>query len=521
MGFVSIHIDASAVGSAKRIAFALTWLLFAEVCFTGCGLLKSSTSITSLSSAVQSAPVAPVVPGAMTAEAQLFADLPHGVDAMAILCAGPFPHDDVAGTFCQPNIPVITSLNDLMSVLHVSFANTTASGGNGTGGNPFFALQAHSSALARSETSALMPQALVFNNLTPAVPLSASNAAYVAVAFTRGPGEIVEIATRDPNTGEIFFYVVKFYHACDFSHTCTNADYFSPAVEKNWVAYDVYENEPHLLNTLFDCRHCHNPGGPVNSESILRLQELTAPYTHFLSTTSAGGTALLADFHAVHGTGEDYGPIPAALIDKGDPSQFAAFVTGTGFANQPNAFDSATIEAQVQASDPAQPTDNSLPGTSAAWDAIFNNFLQGLAIPPPYHDVKVADPIKAANYTQAYLGVINGTQPPTAMPDFRDVLPDSQAIRSQMGLAPVPGETATALVVNACMECHNSNLDQTISRAKFDVGALLNGTMSASEKQVAIERITAAQNSLLLMPPRRFQVLSASDIQTLTEYLKK
>ena len=52
--------------------------------------------------------------------------------------------------------------------------------------------------------------------------------------------------------------------------------------------------------------------------------------------------------------------------------------------------------------------DNSAPGTSAAWNTVFNNFLQGLAIPPPYHDVKVTDPTTIASFTQAYVDVING-----------------------------------------------------------------------------------------------------------------
>ena len=171
------------------------------------------------------------------------------------------------------------------------------------------------------------------------------------MAFTRGPTEMVEIATTDAKAGGLFFYVVKFYHACDLTQTCTFNDVYSPAVEENWVAYDVYENEPNLQNTLLDCRHCHEPGG-LTTSTILRLQENTAPYTHFFSNQSPGGVALLADFHAVHGFNEDYGPIPAALIDQSDPAQFAAFVAAAGFTEQPNAFDSATIEAQVDAFEP-------------------------------------------------------------------------------------------------------------------------------------------------------------------------
>ncbi|HWL86166.1 MAG TPA: hypothetical protein VNO21_10210 [Polyangiaceae bacterium] len=62
---------------------------------------------------------------------------------------------------------------------------------------------------------------------------------------------------------------------------------------------------------------------------MLRMQEIAAPYTHFFWQGSAGGRALLADFHAAHGSSEDFGPIPASMIDKSDPS-FGAFPMRSG-----------------------------------------------------------------------------------------------------------------------------------------------------------------------------------------------
>ena len=102
------------------------------------------------------------------------------------------------------------------------------------------------------------------------------------------------------------------------------------------------------------------------------------------------------------------------------------------------------------------------------------------------------------------------------MPDFRNVFPSSPDILSQIGIRAVPGLSASALAVNACMQCHNSNLDQTLTRAKFNVNAMLNGTMSAAEKAVTVQRILAPSDSVTLMPPLRFRTLLPSEQQILS-----
>ena len=50
-----------------------------------------------------------------------------------------------------------------------------------------------------------------------------------------------------------------------------------------------------------------------------------------------------------------------------------------------------------------------------------------------------------------------------------------------------------------CAQCHNSNLDQTISRAKFDVARL--DTMSREMKDLAIARLKMGSANRLRMPP--------------------
>ena len=65
------------------------------------------------------------------------------------------------------------------------------------------------------------------------------------------------------------------------------------------------------------------------------------------------------------------------MIDQSDPDQMAALITAAGFGTQPNAFPSATIEAQVVSSAPQQPAVNVPIGASAAWTAIHEQALGG------------------------------------------------------------------------------------------------------------------------------------------------
>src|SRR5262249_18443653 len=154
-----------------------------------------------------------------------------------------------------------------------------------------------------------------------------------------------EVASFSPADMAVNFYLVLFDKAC--SPNCTPTDLLTGNLTTGWSNVRIYESTTALNNTIADCRQCHIGAGhddPMTGDPlILRMQELDAPHTHWFSSTTEGGQALLADFHTAHGTSEDYGPIPSALIDRSDPDQMAAFIKAAGFANQPNAFPSATI----------------------------------------------------------------------------------------------------------------------------------------------------------------------------------
>jgi hypothetical protein len=410
--------------------------------------------------------------------------------------------------------PTPRGLADLQHLLELDFADPTANGQNGAGGNPSFTLTGHSSSLVAHSVSAINPRAIVFRNLPPVA--GSTQVPYVMLAYARGE-EFVELANFDPVGDGLAFYLVRFTHSCNDDHSCTWADLLTPSVEKNWTSATLYEENEGIRNTVFDCVACHMPAGGNPADKgpfMLRMQENSAPYTHFFSANTAGGAALLADYHKAH-LDENYGPIPGALIDKSDPKLLADFVAAKGYGNQPNAFPSQIIEAEVSASSPQQPANNTVPGQSPTWDALYQRSLQGEVIPPPYHDVKVTDQRTLDFMTTGYRDVVEGRVPPEWLPDIRQVflteaLPD-------LSFAPAPGLDGHGLLVQVCQQCHHDGFGQDISKSHFDVTKL--DSMDAAESQKAIERMNLPDDNPHKMPPIRFRRLSKGEIERITTAL--
>ena len=451
-------------------------------------------------------------------ELDALSKIPMHEEQMAALCKRPGA-DKIRTVFCAPNPPVVKSLVDLQKALGLSFV--APAGANAAGGNPGFVLTGHSSSLVSRFTSAINPRAVVFTpalaGQSPAGTNLVPNPEYVAMGFVRGE-QFAEVATLDTGTKKLSLFLVRFEQACNSAPGgCTHGDLLTPAIEKNWTGnLTIYEDEE-LKNTIFDCKQCHQPGG-TGTPKFLRMQERQNPWTHFMRNNRPGGQALLADFHAAHGTTEDYAGIPAAMIDKSDPAKLEALVENNGFAVQPNEFKTSLIEAEVVKTSAAQPVDNSTPGVSATWQGLYAKFVTGEVIALPYHDVKVSDKTKLATMTTAYKSFLAGTTPAAELPDIREVFLDSA--KHEMGFAVKPGLDAPGILINACKQCHNSSLDQSLSRAKFNVDLTL---MSAEEKKVARERIHIKKDSkdfVKQMPPERFRELTPQEIDMLDGLLQ-
>jgi hypothetical protein len=196
------------------------------------------------------------------------------------------------------------------------------------------------------------------------------------------------------------------------------------------------------------------------------------------------------------------------LIDtpRSDPLVLEALVDNNSLSPQPNEFNGSKIEREVQQQ-----------GSSPTWSALYQNFLTGEVIPPPYQTIRVTDDAKLAQMTDAYRRVRLGQAPASSLPDIRDVLADD-ALQG-MGVRPAPASDGHGILVQMCARCHNANLDQSVSRARFDIMQL--DAMSRAEKDTAIARLQKAKDDAQLMPPVRFGELTADEIQLAVDELKK
>jgi hypothetical protein len=435
------------------------------------------------------------------------AGLPKGKEQLAKVCAHG-QRDAVTKALCGGRS--IGSIVELEEALGLGFDDRSEDGLNGAKGNPAFALLGHSMSLVSRSVSAINPRAFVFT-APPGAPTRLPG--FVILGFARGE-PFVEIAADDPNQRKLTFYLLRFELACEEKGSCGPADLLTPATEKDWQGFSLYDDED-LKNTIVDCRECHQPKGP-GSRPMLRMQELADPWTHWFRNDRPGGQALLEDFTAAHGDREDYGGIPGALIPLADGRAMEDFVTGQGFGDQPNEFDAKQIEQEVSRAEDGQPEVNVPAGESRTWQEIYDAASQGDFIPVPYHDVKVTDPQKLAFATSAYKAFMDGG-PASALTDIRRVFLD--AALPDMTMRPKPGATGEEILVQMCSQCHNGRLDPSLSRARFDATNL--SGMSAAVKQSAISRMKLPATDLRHMPPAMFRTIPDDQLALAVAELSK
>jgi len=431
----------------------------------------------------------------------------HGKAQRKQLCARAH-QDPISDLMCNGD-PKITSFTDLRQALGLL---TGLEPGRDTSYDfDGFALTAHSTSLVTRAVSAINPR-IIF------IRPPRGDREMVMLAFARGE-QFSEAIVRDRASGELIFYLTTFTQACnDAAGGCTPGDLLTEVADVGWRNVDVYD-EQDLANTTLDCLPCHQPGGPGTTK-ILRMQEIDPPWSHWFYRYTNGGYALVEDHMAAKGE-EAFVSIPGASLKISNPGLLSSTVRNAG-GTQPNVFASADIEREVLESAAeeggSQPYDNSIPGQSDTWNAIYARARRGEAIPVPYLDVKVTDPQKLDAMTQAYVDYRKGRLAREELPDIRDVFPDDPKRLARMGFATEPGLDGRGVLLQACSQCHNGKLDQTVSRSRFGVDL---DTLGRKEKDRAIERLLLPADDPRHMPPARLRTLSDEAKQRLIDLLRR
>jgi hypothetical protein len=367
----------------------------------------------------------------------------------------------------------------------------------------------HTTALSARNVSAANPRVIFVQREHPG-----EGREMFAVAFVRGE-QTVELVVHDRPSGELRFFLITYRQACNYQPAgCSPGDLLTLEAESGWREVTLLEEED-LKNTALDCRQCHQPGGP-GTPKLLRMQERARPWTHWFDFTTDGGRALIADYLAMKGD-EPLAGVTAARMQQAIAAPLVGLVSHESQEEQPNPFDSPRIETEVKASAPAQPFDNSIPGQSAAWRAAYEVAKRGVAIAVPYHDVKVTDPAKLAAATAAYRSYLAGETTADELPDFRDIYPDDAMLKAELGLTTEPGLDAGGVLRQACLQCHNTRLDNTISRARFIADFSM---LDREQRDRAIERLLLPPEDPRAMPPAHHRALTAEGRQRLIDALR-
>ncbi len=417
-----------------------------------------------------------------------FEGLPTGTGQWTELCAKGYG-DMITAKFCAGSAPpTLTSIKDLEALLGLTIVPNPNNDPN-VNQNVRVTLTALSTGIGLRTVNQLNPRAFL---MTPPLGVGVPNPNYQVMAFARGE-PFVELVANDPAAQTLRFFLIRFKPACESTTAgCTNADLLTPTIESGWTDYTLYDDAT-IANTTLDCMSCHQTGGP-GTQKILRMQELANPWGHWFYVERPVNLAMVKEFHVAHGT-EDYAGIPASSIDPSRPASLQRLVQNNGFMQQPNAFDTTTINNEMAAT-----------GSSATWASLYANTVAGKAIPTPYFGVP-QDPNKITAMIQAYKDTIAGTLPRDQMPDIRDTV--QVAALADMSIRPKAGLDGKGILVHICQTCHNSTLDQTLSRAQFNVENLAG--LSRSVKDEAIRRLQLPDTDRKMMPPVRFHTLSDAE----------
>ncbi len=421
------------------------------------------------------------------------------------LCARP-ADDAVRDVFCKGGDVHVTSLRELEARLQLSALPANMDEAEAAmivlGPTQLFATACflgHSTALFGSLVSPINPRAIVVNEHT-------------LLAFHRGIQEL-EIATRDRATGRMNFYLVSFRQACnDAPEGCLPGDLYTPSVERDWTSVALHDDED-LKNTPFDCRQCHQR--KLEKPTVL-MREVSRPWAHFFAYDSEvspyqegqgmPGRDLVREYLRAKGR-ESYAGIAAGQLRQTSAALLATFIDHLQLRFDPG----ITLELDADSAMGA-------PRRSAAWDRVYEAFKRGEMLALPYFEDRPTDLAKQTALSEAYGRYQRGEIPARELPDLADIFPDDPQVRAEIGLQTEPNATPAQTLVQACGTCHNDVLDQSISRARFNIAL---SRMSREQLDAAAARIERAPDSAGVMPPIGTRQLDPEGKKRLVEYLKR
>lgn len=329
----------------------------------------------------------------------------------------------------------------------------------------------HSTSLFGRHVTPLNPRVIYFRGNSA----DGDRSPLTALALTRG-APLIELVARDRATQDLRFYLLRFEPAC--GDGCTLAQKITSAAESGWR--DVwFAEDSELENTELDCLRCHQPRGP-GTPKMLRMNELRRPWTHWMADhlRDETGAELEADHRGAHHH-------EALMNSDGfhpDPLALEALLDGEGFSDQPHEFDSLQIEQRPE-----------------VWDGLYAKSVEARAMPVPVRPLRATDADRQALAQQRYLEVTKGERPESQLIDTRHL--NSVDAERSARVRPSAGASGEQIIVELCGACHNSTLNQNISRARFDVDRLAEQRASG-ENAVAIGRLELEPTDPLHMPPQ-------------------
>jgi hypothetical protein len=406
--------------------------------------------------------------------------------------------DAVRDIFCTGGFPDIRGLRDLESRLGLTLSPEEISGTYLSR----VAILGHSTALSGELVSPLNPRVIIVGVNT-------------LLAFNRGVQQ-VEIASFDRKTNDANFFLVTFEQSCNRAPDgCSPGDLYTPRIESDWTSVRIEDDED-LKNTPSDCRVCHQRGRDVPT---LLMRELDGPWTHFFlpdqddnsEPPDPTGVDLLRAYLAAKGD-EPYGGIPTGALRSTAGLTLELAVE----REQPLFFDVGTILNERWPWTPGIGY-ASEPAPSGTWYANYEAFQRGEQLALPHFDPMPTDPDKQARLSAAYQSYRAGETSAEELPDLADIFPDDPQVRAEIGLQTVAGATPAQALVQACGTCHNDVLDQSISRARFNIDL---ARMSRAELDLAIARLKANPNEGAMPPPGERQLDPNARAQ-LIDYLER